>query len=295
MNKKGFEWLNVTIVVMSVIIVLFSAIALTVIYDSYHPGDEAAKKTNGVVNTNSAGTSQSGGTSSGTSGSTNSGVSSGSVGTGTTTAIRTATTPSCTNACSPVGAKKCSGNYALYCGDFDGNGCYEWGNSVGCTAGCLNGICNAGLTLNSEISRCYESNPTHNLSISGNVTDKYGSIGFDSCYNGTTLRQYRCASDNSSAYSLIYCQHGCDVGACLSGAQVAINANPNNDGTVNCTSCNSEQTCSNGVCVANIVNAPVVNCEQSLATLEAEQKAAQETQQTQWTRAFEINSEMKKR
>jgi len=32
-----------------------------------------------------------------------------------------------------------------------------------------------------------------------------------------------------------------------------------------------------------------------LATLEAEQKAAQETQQTQWTRAFEINSEMKKR
>ena len=70
MNIKGFEWLNVTIVVMSVIIVLFSAIALTVIYDSYHPGDEAAKKTNGVVNTNSAGTSQSGGTSSGTSGST---------------------------------------------------------------------------------------------------------------------------------------------------------------------------------------------------------------------------------
>jgi hypothetical protein len=39
--------------------------------------------------------------------------------------------PACTNQCA-VGEKSCSGDDSLTCGDYDGDGCTEWGNAYAC-------------------------------------------------------------------------------------------------------------------------------------------------------------------
>jgi len=48
--------------------------------------------------------------------------------------------PTCTNECNP-GEKRCNGNYAQTCGNYDGDPCYEWGGDVYCELGCVNGEC----------------------------------------------------------------------------------------------------------------------------------------------------------
>ena len=42
---------------------------------------------------------------------------------------------SCKDACTP-GSKSCEGTTLLTCGDFDGNGCAEWGDPVACPDQC---------------------------------------------------------------------------------------------------------------------------------------------------------------
>jgi hypothetical protein len=151
MNKKGVEWLNLTIVVMSAVIVVFAAVALTVIYDVYHPDEKSVWENKSV---NIPGIKSSGGTGSSGTGPTkiNSSGGTGSSGnSGATTNLGETSTNSvsCTNDCSSLGIKKCVGNSSLVCGNFDSDSCLEWGNSVFCSNGCSNGECLSSQFVNS--------------------------------------------------------------------------------------------------------------------------------------------------
>jgi len=215
------ELLGISLVIMSIIIVAFAAITLTFVYDKYHPGDESAWKNSsakipGVRTTSSAGTNHAG-TTTQTPSSRNAGTTSGNTNSGTAgTNSITSTTHTCQNTCSPYGSTKCAGSSITYCADFNQDGCLEWGGSVVCSTGCLNENCNAGSVVANV--GCRESNPTHNPLTNGNVSDKFGAVAVDYCYNSTTLKQYRCLADNSSSSSLVGCQFGCSNGVCLSSA-----------------------------------------------------------------------------
>ncbi len=82
---------------------------------------------------------------------------------------------SCTN-----GAKQCLNNSAeQLCGDFNNDGCYEWGTPVGCPAGysCSGGVCNPGsantITLVS---------PPHGTSYSTNASSADVPLRFQTNY-----------------------------------------------------------------------------------------------------------------
>ena len=57
-------------------------------------------------------------------------------------------TSTCVPGCSVVGAKKCSGDAVVECGDANGDACLEWGAPVACAPGqtCSSGHCDAGCT-----------------------------------------------------------------------------------------------------------------------------------------------------
>lgn len=52
----------------------------------------------------------------------------------------------CDDDCS-LGAKRCVGDYAQKCGDYDRDDCLEWGNNVLCEFGCQNGDCFGGQVM----------------------------------------------------------------------------------------------------------------------------------------------------
>lgn len=47
----------------------------------------------------------------------------------------------CTNDCSYIGQRQCNGSYALVCGKYDSDPCYDWLSSY-CASGCSGGYCN---------------------------------------------------------------------------------------------------------------------------------------------------------
>ncbi len=49
--------------------------------------------------------------------------------------------PVCSNACEPSGKKRCNNGGVQTCGDYNSDGCLEWGNDSPCELGCENGQC----------------------------------------------------------------------------------------------------------------------------------------------------------
>ena len=49
--------------------------------------------------------------------------------------------PVCNDVCTIEGAKQCNGNKLVTCGDYNGDGCKEWGSEKTCDYGCENGQC----------------------------------------------------------------------------------------------------------------------------------------------------------
>jgi len=246
--------LGVSIVIMSVIIVAFAAITLTFIYDKYHPSDESVWQNSSAnipgVRTTSAGTSHAG-TSRAAASAAKSSVSGRNVSSGTN---KTTITPlSCTNECASSGTKKCVESSSLSCGNFDTDSCLEWGGDVDCANGCLNGECKTGAVIAGI--GCTESNSAHNVSINGIVTDKYGNSYPDFCYNSTTLKQYRCTTNNLSSFSLIYCPHDCSAdGYCFPNAPIIDQGQCNNDNNCLAGSTGASYCENNNVCADSVRN-----------------------------------------
>lgn len=141
----------------------------------------------------------------------------------------------CSNECTS-GQKRCYGNYAQNCGDYDSDSCLEWNTGTYCQFGCRDGICNqdpcAGILCNSP--------PTSYCN--GNIRYYYASTGScsgGSCYyhhfnqtcefgcaSGQCLYQNKCTDGtvygNCSAVKPFYCDNGslvekCSVCGCVYG------------------------------------------------------------------------------
>lgn len=128
--------------------------------------------------------------------------------------------PQCTNQCFPNGAKTCYGSAYYTCGDYNGDSCFEWGGLTNCSSGsvCSNGDC-VQQNVASSTSGCLDSDGGRNILVRGNITDKFGYSYQDYCFN-SSLVEYYCASDNSSAFSMNNCPAGstCANGACVLGS-----------------------------------------------------------------------------
>ncbi len=134
--------------------------------------------------------------------------------------------PSCTDACTS-GATRCFNSTAWQtCGDYNGDGCTEWGNSIACTGGCDSSGC-----------KCYVDATIFNAEpsvlgkpISSGWVNKYTCPGF----MGGGVEWHECRNDN------------CCI--CYPGAHIPRPGYPN-DNTLdvcNCTQWSYERDCKDG-------------------------------------------------
>jgi hypothetical protein len=82
----------------------------------------------------------------------------------------------CDDTCSPSGAKRCSGNIAQTCGDYDSDSCVEWGGDIDCASqgkSCSWGAC--------VVSCSDECTPSGSKRCSGSIAQKCGNYDSDSC------------------------------------------------------------------------------------------------------------------
>ncbi len=117
----------------------------------------------------------------------------------------------CQDECSPEEAQ-CDGNSRLNCGDFNADGCLEFGNLTMCGDGfqCVEGAC--------EQSRTCTDSDGDDYYAAGTCSDANGNQT-DSCISGTSLREWTCNLGNcfSNNVKVSMCQNGVGgYGACLS-------------------------------------------------------------------------------
>ena len=154
---------------------------------------------------------------------------------------------SCTDACT-LGAKQCSGNSVQTCGDYNGDGCTEWGGDNACESGksCSNGEC---------VSTCTDACTSGAKQCSGNSVQTCGDYNSDGCteWGGDSACGTGKACKDGECVNT--CTNACTSGAKqCSGSSVQTCGDYNGDG---CTewgnNANCEHGCENGACKSNCV------------------------------------------
>ena len=113
---------------------------------------------------------------------------------------------SCQNQCQ-AGDRRCSGNGYQVCGNYDGNGCYVWGQTVICGGNqqCQNGDCiriKENLSINLSANPQSGCAPLQNVGLRATVNrnydnyNNYGNNNYDSNYGQLTYR-FDCDSDGT--------------------------------------------------------------------------------------------------
>ena len=138
----------------------------------------------------------------------------------------------CDNDCYPLGSKKCeSNNIISVCTNADSDSCLEW---------LLNETCFNGGSCNNEQVECYlegncfDSDGGYNLSVYGNITDKFGNKEQDFCVYGSQnqIMEYFCLTNGSYNSNVSLCPNGeiCLNGRCTSPPNLA-NCSDGDNGT----------------------------------------------------------------
>ncbi|MBQ9242535.1 MAG: hypothetical protein IJ165_04830 [Proteobacteria bacterium] len=98
--------------------------------------------------------------------------------------------PQCSNACS-AGQKQCSGNDVQTCGDFNGDGCTEWGQNSRCDYKCQNGACVAAPP------QCSNACTANQKRCNGNAVQTCSDFNGDGCteWGGDSKCSYKCENN----------------------------------------------------------------------------------------------------
>lgn len=166
-------------------------------------------------------------------------------------------TEQCKSECTSIGSKKCSQNAVVACGDYNGDGCLEWGSPLPCDQGlvCSNGFCAVDCTDECTVvnaKKCDEAG----LVVSCGNFDADGCLEWGSptpCATPLVCANGSCA---------LTCTDGCPVEnqkSCVAGitTQFQVCADYNSDGCLEwgtAQSCGATLTCSGGNCTQTCQN-----------------------------------------
>ncbi|NUN13526.1 MAG: right-handed parallel beta-helix repeat-containing protein [Myxococcales bacterium] len=163
----------------------------------------------------------------------------------------------CKSECTSIGSKKCSQNSVVACGDYNGDGCLEWGSPLPCGAGlvCSNGFCATDCTDECTVvnaKKCDE----------GGQVVSCGNYDADGCLEwGSPVpcaQPLVCANGSCS----LTCTDGCPVEnqkSCVPGTttQFQVCDDYNGDGCLEwgtAQTCGATLTCSGGNCTQTCSN-----------------------------------------
>jgi len=166
---------------------------------------------------------------------------------------------SCKNECTAIGAKKCdAAGKITKCGDFNKDGCLEWGTGTACAKGL---VCDSGFCANKCSNACTAVG-AKKCDVAGKVT-VCGDYNKDGCLewgSGTPCGAGTMCSNGQCAQS---CSNACNVKngkQCVAGqkAKYQVCDDYNKDGCLEwgtAQGCGSGQVCSLGQCAATCQNA----------------------------------------
>ena len=150
--------------------------------------------------------------------------------------------------CTVVGAHKCGDDATvLECGDFDGDGCLEWGNPVGCADGL---ICSGGFCATTCTNGCTVIGANK---CEGNDIVTCGDYNSDGCLEWADAK-----SCGTQICSNGFCQASCANECTINGSRKCEGngyktcGDYNTDGCLEwgtVVNCGQSQTCSNGFCL----------------------------------------------
>jgi hypothetical protein len=151
----------------------------------------------------------------------------------------------CSNECGVLNARQCSGGGFQTCGNFDEDGCLEWGVEQGCAAGqvCANGAC---------ADQCSNECAPGSVQCAGNGTQACGNFDEDACSEWAAI--VPCAEGLVCSNGA--CQANC-ADECINGATRCAPGGVQTCGNIDedaCTDwgpavpCAGDQVCSNGAC-----------------------------------------------
>ena len=155
----------------------------------------------------------------------------------------------CRNQCDSQGLKQCTENTIEICGDYNSDGCLEWGGGQNCPSGtnCEDGQCNVPCVDECEIGMkiCEENSYRTCGDVDFNGCSEWSELiqcaDGELCVNGT------CSSCNSNCTPL---EKECDSD--LNGYKICENNEQNNcNAWGEIIFCDNEETCSNGICSTN--------------------------------------------
>ena len=162
----------------------------------------------------------------------------------------------CESECTTEGAKKCEANGVTTCGDYNNDGCLEWGSAIICEG---NTVCSSGVCQDTCQNEC-----TVALAVKcdGNGVSTCGDYNLDGCMEwGTAVA---CGGDLvcSNGVCTETCQSECTVADAkkCDGNGVTTCKDYNDDGCLEWGSpeaCEDGTTCSSGTCVTNCTDACV--------------------------------------
>ena len=111
---------------------------------------------------------------------------------------------SCSNGCTTIGARKCDLNRVVVCGDYNSDGCLEWGDASDCSPQvCANGYCAAACQN--------ECTTPEARSCDGNGFKVCGNFDGDPCLEWGTVQSCGPGQTCSAGYCGDNCQDECTV------------------------------------------------------------------------------------
>jgi|APSaa5957512622_1039677.scaffolds.fasta_scaffold09228_6 hypothetical protein len=174
----------------------------------------------------------------------------------------------CTDDCSTSGDKQCSGNGYQTCGNYDNDSCLEWSTNTNCATDeiCKDGACEDKVTC-TETDKGMDA--LTKATTIGYAPGTYDVISKTDICNSNVLTEYWCLN-NYVNNTKITCIYGCTNGTCntyvptcsddcstgdkqCSGNGYQTCGNYDNDSCLewsSTTNCYSNQTCTDGECVA---------------------------------------------
>ncbi len=117
-------------------------------------------------------------------------------------------TPTCTSQCS-LSQTRCTSQVSETCGDYNNDGCYEWGKGVSCTNACYNGGCTSLCVPNSKY--C-SGNYVETCNADGSGSNGIQCTNGQSCSNGQCISQT--CTPNWSCGSFSICVNGLQTRTC---------------------------------------------------------------------------------
>jgi hypothetical protein len=152
---------------------------------------------------------------------------------------------SCTDGCTS-GTKRCYDSYSQTCADYDSNGCTEWNTGIYCSDGCnsFTKECNS-VTCTDDCTQGQKTCVGNSYKICGEYDgdeclewSELTDCGDETCADGDCIAV--CTPESNSTFC---------TGLGKECGNITANDNCGNSRTVNCGTCRTGETCSNGDCV----------------------------------------------